>query len=164
MQSRLRLISQHLSLPPKPTSPFQRAMSSFILPNSNPDCPVNLPQSLTEDQLLSFRAFKDWLATLQKSLSDQQSKDHAFHSSPYSLRNIDIQAVDIFGGARIGFIKLKAEIANDNGEKLPGSVFLRGGSVAMLARLPAAATFSRGRLTLRIATTATGRRFIESGG
>lgn len=37
-----------------------------------------------------------------------------------------------FGGERIGFIKFKAEVSNDNGEKFPGSVFLRGGSVAML--------------------------------
>ena len=30
------------------------------------------------------------------------------------------------------FVKLRAEVSNDAGEKLPGSVFLRGGSVAML--------------------------------
>lgn len=43
--------------------------------------------------------------------------------------------MDFFGGDRIGFIKLKAEVSNDDGEKLPGSVFLRGGSVGMLVRL-----------------------------
>lgn len=46
-----------------------------------------------------------------------------------------MQCVDRFGGGRIGFIKLKAEVSNEAGEKLPGSVFLRGGSVAMLVTL-----------------------------
>ena len=49
-----------------------------------------------------------------------------------SLRKIDIQTVDYFGGERIGFVKLQAEVSNDEGEKLPGAVFLRGGSVGML--------------------------------
>jgi ADP-sugar diphosphatase len=53
------------------------------------------------------------------------------------LRSIKVQAVDFFGGERLGFVKLKAEISNDNGEALPGSVFLRGGSVALLLILQA---------------------------
>lgn len=48
------------------------------------------------------------------------------------MRKIDVQAVDYFGGERIGFLKLQAEVSNDEGEKLPGAVFLRGGSVGML--------------------------------
>ncbi len=32
----------------------------------------------------------------------------------------------------MGFIKLRAEVSNDDGEKLPGSVLLRGGSVGMM--------------------------------
>ena len=32
-------------------------------------------------------------------------------------------------------MKLKADISNSSGERLPGSVFLRGGSVGMLVRL-----------------------------
>ena len=107
-------------------------MSTFILPNSRPDVPVNLVQNLEKDQLLSFPAFKTWISTLQHSLSTQQYQSHTFHSAPYKLRKIDVQAVDFFGEGRIGFIKLKAEISNDNGERLPGSVFLRGGSVGMM--------------------------------
>lgn len=38
----------------------------------------------------------------------------------------------MFGSSKIGFVKLKAEIANDADEHLPGAVFLRGGSVAMM--------------------------------
>ncbi|KAJ5145978.1 uncharacterized protein N7515_000542 [Penicillium bovifimosum] len=57
---------------------------------------------------------------------------HEFHQDPYLLRKIDIQSIDRFGGGRLGFVKLKAEVSNGQGEKLPGSVFLRGGSVGML--------------------------------
>lgn len=112
-----------------------KIMSTFTLPGFSPDCPVNLTSDLTKDQLLSFPAFKTWSETLQHSLKQQESKDHTFHEKPYKLRKIDIQSVDFFGGERIGFIKFKAEVSNDDGEKFPGSVFLRGGSVAMLVSL-----------------------------
>ncbi|KAF1990941.1 ADP-sugar diphosphatase [Aulographum hederae CBS 113979] len=86
-------------------------------------------------RLLSFPAFKNWISTLQHSLSTQQSREHTFHPSPYKLRKIDVQAVDYFGGDRLGFVKLKADISNDDGERLPGSVFLRGGSVGLMVIL-----------------------------
>lgn len=95
--------------------------------------PIHLPYELTHETLHSFAPFKKWLGTLEYSLSLQAQESHPFHKTPYKLRYIDIQSVDIFGGNRVGFIKLKASISNDSGEKLPGSVFLRGGSVAMLA-------------------------------
>ncbi|MCJ1458853.1 hypothetical protein MMC28_009227 [Mycoblastus sanguinarius] len=107
-------------------------MSTFKLANTHPEVPVHLTPDLSKDQLLSFPAFKTWVDTLQHSLSTQQNKSHTFHSAPYKLRNIHIQSVDFFGGKRVGFVKLKAEVSNDNGEKLPGSVFLRGGSVGMM--------------------------------
>ncbi len=101
------------------------AMSTFNLPNSKPEVPIHLTSDLSQEQLLSFPAFKTWISTLQHSLSTQQNKSHTFHSAPYKLRNIQIQSVDFFGGKRVGFIKLKAEVSNDKGEKLPGSVFVR---------------------------------------
>ncbi|KAI4130654.1 MAG: hypothetical protein LQ338_001631 [Usnochroma carphineum] len=107
-------------------------MSTFVLPNTEPEVPINLPSNLSQEQLLSFPAFKNWIETLHQSLSTQKSQSHTFHSSPYRLRKIDIQSVDFFGGKRLGFVKLQAEVSNDNGEKLPGSVFLRGGSVGMM--------------------------------
>lgn len=107
-------------------------MSTFTLPNSNPECPVRLTSDLSKDQLLCLPAFKTWISTLQHSLSIQENKSHVFHGAPYKLRNIDVQSVDFFGGDRLGFVKLKADVSNDKGEKLPGSVFLRGGSVGML--------------------------------
>ncbi|KLJ07500.1 hypothetical protein EMPG_17016 [Blastomyces silverae] len=107
-------------------------MSTFIIPNSTPQIPVGLTPDLSQDQLLAFPAFKIWLSTLQHSLSRQADPSHEFHTAPYILRHIQIQAVDFFGSNRLGFVKLKADVSNDHGEKLPGSVFLRGGSVGIL--------------------------------
>lgn len=107
-------------------------MSTFVLSDSSPKCTVSLPDGLTEAQLLSFPAFSNWVSTLQRSLSLQATKGHPFRDAPYKLRKIEVQAVDYFGKGRLGFVKLKSELVNDKGEKLPGSVFLRGGSVAMM--------------------------------
>ncbi|OOQ85750.1 putative NUDIX family hydrolase [Penicillium brasilianum] len=93
---------------------------------------INSAPDLARDELLAFPAFKTWLSTLQKSLARQSNPAHEFHGDPYVLRQIDVQAVDRFGGGRLGFVKLKADVSNSQGEKLPGSVFLRGGSVGML--------------------------------
>lgn len=137
----LRLAARHL----KPTQPIPTRrpiisitqakaktakMSTFTIPNSN--LHVNSIPELSQNDLLSFPAFKVWITTLQQSLARQEHPSHEFHSDPYVLRKIDIQAVDRFGGGRLGFIKLKAEVSNGQGETLPGSVFLRGGSVGML--------------------------------
>ncbi|KAJ5182846.1 hypothetical protein N7492_000462 [Penicillium capsulatum] len=105
-------------------------MSSFTIPGS--DLRVNSTPDLPREDLLSFPAFKIWFATLRRSLARQQNPSHEFHHDPYILRRIDIQSIDRFGGGRLGFIKLTADVSNAGGEKLPGSVFLRGGSVGML--------------------------------
>ncbi|KAJ5562588.1 hypothetical protein N7461_001349 [Penicillium sp. DV-2018c] len=105
-------------------------MSTFTIPNTN--LAVNSIPDLTQNELLSFPAFKIWMTTLQQSLARQGHSSHEFHKDPYVLRKIDIQSIDRFGGGRLGFIKMKAEVSNGQGETLPGSVFLRGGSVGML--------------------------------
>ena len=109
-------------------------MSTFSLPASQPfsGIEVSIPSNLTQYQLLTFRPFTTWLSTLSQSLSQQSQQSHPFHFDPYHLRSIGIQAVDFFGGQRLGFLKFKATVSNDNGEKIPGAVFMRGGSVAML--------------------------------
>ncbi|KAL1991717.1 hypothetical protein VTN49DRAFT_5025 [Thermomyces lanuginosus] len=113
-------------------------MVTFTIPagsngQPSPEFTVTSTQeNLTRDQLLGFPAFNIWLSTLQRSLARQRNPNHAFHKKPYFLRRIDIQAVDYFGGGRLGFVKMKADVSNDVGEKLPGSVFLRGGSVGIL--------------------------------
>ena len=108
-------------------------MATFTIPNS--DTRINSIPDLSQDELLSFPAFKVWFSTFQRSLQRQQSPSHEFHHDPYVLRQIHIQSVDRFGGGRLGFVKLKADVCNARGESLPGSVFLRGGSVGMLVSL-----------------------------
>lgn len=110
-------------------------MAYFNLPNTTPPCPVQLPDDLTQDQLLNFPAFKTWHKTITHTLSLQAQPNHTFHTRPYTLRSINVQSVDWFGigpGRRLGFIKLRADIRNDDNEWLPGAVFMRGGSVGML--------------------------------
>lgn len=149
LMNSIRLAARHLkSTQPiptrRPTLSITKAkakttkMSTFTIPNSNLN--VNSIPGLSQDDLLSFPAFKVWITTLQQSLARQEHPSHEFHSDPYVLRKIDIQAVDRFGGGRLGFIKLKAEVSNGQGETLPGSVFLRGGSVGMLVSCPPVST------------------------
>ncbi|OHE99740.1 NUDIX domain-containing protein [Colletotrichum orchidophilum] len=111
-----------------------RSMSTVTLEKSG--IQVKLPDGLSEDQLLGFRPFNDWVKSLGNTLSLQaKNKDHPFHQDPYHLRGITVQAFDIFGSGRVGFLKVSADVKNGAGEGLPASVFLRGPSVGMLVML-----------------------------
>lgn len=112
-------------------SSFNLPYTSFCLPNVSPTVEVKLVPDITKDQLLAYKPFNEWLETLQSSLALQKSEGHPFNDDPYALQKIEIQAVDWFG-KRIGFIKFKAVVQNGKKEWLPGGVFMRGGSVAML--------------------------------
>lgn len=111
---------------------------------NRPQIPVYLAPGIpallsNPSTLLDFPAFSAWLSTLQSSLAQQiLNPAHPHHQNPYSLRSITIQALDFFGPQdkqKIGFVKLTADIRNAQKETLPGAVFLRGGSVAMLVIL-----------------------------
>ena len=145
--SRFCTFKFYLQSPLKLCHTMNSSIEKFDLPGSKPPVPVFLPSSsahssssssptLTKVHILSFPAFKNWIQTLQQSLSLQSSNSqHPFNNNPYVLRSIEVQAADFFGGRKLGFLKLRAEISNENGEGLPGSVFLRGGSVGMLVRV-----------------------------
>lgn len=122
-----------LSFIPRPITraPPTAAMSTFTIPNHS-NLTVTTAPDLSSDDLLQFPAFKIWLSTVQRSLERQQNPKHEFHKDPYVLRKIDVQSVDRFKGGRLGFIKFRADVSNSQGEGLPGSVFLRGGSVGVL--------------------------------
>ncbi|KAK2048782.1 NUDIX domain-containing protein [Colletotrichum somersetense] len=97
---------------------------------------VKLPDGLSEDQLLAFKPFKNWVKGLTRSLGLQtKNKNHPFHSDPYQLRAVTVQAFDMFGSGRVGFLKVTADVNNEAGERLPASAFLRGPSVGMLVML-----------------------------
>ena len=102
-------------------------MSSFSSPHAT--IPPHL--SVTQQQLDAFPAYTQWLRTLTASLAAQSAAAHPFHSDPYTLRTITLTSATHFG-PRLGFVTLDAHVANAGGETLPGTVFLRGGSVAML--------------------------------
>ncbi|KXX73251.1 Nudix hydrolase 14, chloroplastic [Madurella mycetomatis] len=100
---------------------------------------ITLPAGLSQDKVLNFHPFTSWLSTLQTSLSLQSTNpSHPFNPSPYVLRSITVQSYDIFSSGdnqRLGFLKLTTSLSNAEGETLPGAVFLRGPSVAMLVML-----------------------------
>ncbi|KAG7139149.1 Nudix hydrolase 14 like protein [Verticillium longisporum] len=98
--------------------------------------PVTLPDGLSQEQLLSFKPFNTWVSTLAASLALQsRTPSHPFHASPYRLHAITVQAYDLFGPHRVGFLKAVADVSNAEGASLPAAVFLRGPSVAMLVTL-----------------------------
>ena len=107
-------------------------MSTITLEGTSTKFSVQLPDELSAEQLQKFPALQTWLSSLTKSLRQQEQPSHPFHETPYALRSIIVQSCDFFGNGRLGFVKLKADVSNNNGDNLPGSVFLRGGSVAML--------------------------------
>lgn len=112
------------------TSTTAQIQNSPFVPSDS--IALSLPKDLTEDQLHSFPAFKTWITALLKTLNSQSSPKHPYHAHPYRLHGITVQAIDRFSGGRLGFVKLKADVRTDDGQSFPGSVFLRGGSVAML--------------------------------
>jgi len=112
-------------------------MSSFILQDFTPPIEIKSVHKISQTTLQNFPPFKKWSIEMKKSLSEQYTKpEHPFKSSPYILRSIEIQSIDEFKTGKIGFLKLKVDISNDRGESLPGIIFMRGGSVAMLVRPP----------------------------
>lgn len=127
-----------------------------------PQIPVYLPHNLSTLDLAAllpvspappsfgFPALENWITRLLQNFALQESDpSHSFHKHPYKLRELDIQAVDWFWRNvpgkedKLGFMKIQAKIETDpyvhEGEEkeradwLPGAVFLRGGSVGMLA-------------------------------
>jgi ADP-sugar diphosphatase len=135
-------------------------LSKFQGQPLNPAIPVHLPPTLTEAEFhdllptspsappaYTFPALKNWLTTLIANFAIQEDDSHPYHKHPYKLCELDVQAVDWFWRGvpgkedKLGFMKLQAKIETDPyvhaDEKvridwLPGAVFLRGGSVAIL--------------------------------
>lgn len=109
--------------------------STATLPTAAGETPVEvqLPTNLTIDQLTTWLPFSNWLKTFRQSLALQSDEHHPFHKTQerYSLKSIEVMAVD-WWGKRIGFLMMKTVVQNEIGEWLAGSVFLRGGSVAIL--------------------------------
>ncbi|KAF3036835.1 hypothetical protein E8E12_007283 [Didymella heteroderae] len=127
----------------------------------DPPINVSLPDNLTAEKFhklltsdlnpkpaFTFPALDNWLAKLFQNFDLQKNEAHPFHKHPYKLRSLDVQAADWFWQGRpdyedkLGFMKIQSKIetnayVHDGEEKtsvdwIPGAVFLRGGSVAVL--------------------------------
>lgn len=142
----------------KPTLALQEFNGEDLTPSVQVYLPHNLrpreflrlftSSTSTSKPAFTFPALQLWFSKLNQNLKLQDHEDHPFHKHPYRLREIEIQAVDWFWRNKpdredkLGFMKISAKIETDpyvhEGEDdaradwLPGAVFLRGGSVAML--------------------------------
>ncbi|KAH9866731.1 hypothetical protein J1614_008424 [Plenodomus biglobosus] len=142
----------------KPTLALQEFNGEDLTPSVQVYLPHNLrpreflrlftSSTSTSKPAFTFPALQNWFSKLNQNLKLQDHEDHPFHKHPYRLREIEIQAVDWFWRNKpdkedkLGFMKIQAKIETDpyvhDGEEnkradgLPGAVFLRGGSVAML--------------------------------
>ncbi len=66
------------------------------------------------------KQFNDWLSKMDPR---------------FTIKKIDVQAADKRFDGGLLFAKIKAEVVDENGDFVPGSVFLRGDAVAMLVIL-----------------------------
>jgi ADP-sugar diphosphatase len=110
-------------------------MSHFTLRRLG--CDVKLPEDLSREQLLGFAPFDEWVEAAHVAISLQDSEPaHKFHHDPYQIHSVTVTAVVWFNkgtpSARPGFMMVEADIRNKAGDWIPGTVFLRGRSVAML--------------------------------
>ncbi|KAJ1652242.1 hypothetical protein IWQ61_007375, partial [Dispira simplex] len=88
-------------------------------------------------EVLSFPPFKRWVSTF----AQYQQSDNSTHQTlaqDIQINSVDIQSVDRFGKGAIGFIKFQVHAHYvSSGASLPGIVFMRGGSIAILLILQA---------------------------
>ena len=115
-------------------------MLKFNLSVGSKDVEVTIPShlELTESDLRGYKPFVEWLTTVEASLQLQETNEkHQFHqkSKQYTLRSILLQSVDWWPtktGKRIGFLKFDTIMNNEEDSTLPGTIFMRGGSIAVL--------------------------------
>ncbi|KAK9240778.1 hypothetical protein V1525DRAFT_138732 [Lipomyces kononenkoae] len=109
---------------------------TFLYQSVRVEIAPHLTPILAPEQVQKFQPFVRWFTRLQTSLRTTPVKGGATRVEPtfYRLTKVDIQSADFFGQAKnkLGFLKLKATVEDDYGRTLPGVVFLRGQSVAIL--------------------------------
>ncbi|CAG8457676.1 2819_t:CDS:2 [Acaulospora colombiana] len=90
------------------------------------EVPVTTSQSdINVASVFEFKPFKEWASAMSEEFLNAENKE-------IEVRKVEIQNVDFFG-SKIGFIKFKVDaVLTENGKNVPGIVFMRGGSVAVL--------------------------------
>jgi len=98
--------------------------SQIFVKIHNKDVPVNFESNMTLDdaeKCIKCVPFVDWMTAINKD-------------TRFNVQGITLQGADFFG-KRIGFVKFKTEIVNQDGKFIPGIVFMRGGAVGILVIL-----------------------------
>jgi len=83
------------------------------------DVPFEAPAHFTAqeiDNAIACKYFQDWLG---------------YKEAAIKVTKIHLQNLDMFG-PRVGFMKIKVEAKDPQGNPLPGIIFMRGGSVVIL--------------------------------
>ncbi|KAJ2850808.1 hypothetical protein IWW36_001623 [Coemansia brasiliensis] len=94
------------------------------------ECPKSLCARVSLDTIRQFPPFVQWLAALDTQMLQTQPNNQVVVSK------ITVQSIDEFHSGKIGFLKFSALATHQAEQKqVPGIVFLRGGSVAMLVIL-----------------------------
>lgn len=134
---------------PSTRPPAALTLREFNSKTLDPPVPVYLPWNLTAHEFtqildspsnkpaFKFPALRNWLLGLLGTLDAQKDESHPFHRQPYRLEELTVESVDWFDKkdyTRLGYMKIQSEIRNGSGDSdwIPGSAFLRGGSVAIL--------------------------------
>ncbi|KAJ2705611.1 hypothetical protein FB645_002302 [Coemansia sp. IMI 203386] len=115
------------------TTTHQPEVTKLTLPLSGQTPELVFPRHLhkyaTLEQIQRFPPFAAWLQTLDKACSSTTEED----SSRLQIDKITLQSIDVFKTGSLGFLKLHALAYRlPSRVPLPGIVFLRGGSVAIL--------------------------------
>ncbi|KAJ1999814.1 hypothetical protein H4R26_004904, partial [Coemansia thaxteri] len=121
-------------------SPSALAAATVVLEKSRVavriECPAHIPASLA--QIQQFPPLVAWLHSLDRQLA-------AGGNQRITVRALRIQSADVFGPGNVGFVKFAADASDGEGH-VPGVVFLRGDSVAVLLILRSADQCSEERV------------------
>ncbi len=98
------------------------AAAAATLPSATVAPPVFTAEGgISLDTAVQSKQFQNWLAQVD--------------TNKFQIRSVHFQSVDMFGSVKVGFIKFKADVVDKAGKFIPGIVFMRGGSVGILAVL-----------------------------
>ncbi|KAJ3045971.1 hypothetical protein HK097_001081 [Rhizophlyctis rosea] len=92
-------------------------------------------KGLTTKEVKDFRPFADWVTAMDKEMRTSPARDHI------TIKGVEVTDADRFGGGKLGFVKFRADVQWTDQEDqkqtgaIPGIVFARGGSVAILVIL-----------------------------
>ncbi|KAJ3174698.1 hypothetical protein HDU87_006947 [Geranomyces variabilis] len=111
-----------------PTRVMSSSSQTIHLNSKNIPLTARAPTTIDLAKVEAFPPFKDWVTALDTELSRSPVANRV------TVRGVEVTDVDEFGNGKIGFVKFKADVqwSDAEGGRIPGVVFARGGSVALL--------------------------------